>query len=344
MNNCCINCFQDRFLKQIIKTKNRKGICDYCDSEDVFVINTSEIADKFNIFTPYYELLEHGTNFIYGDNPTEVGEFLYVLIQNEWNIFEDSLTPCENLFDDIMYHTDMNFDCSDLYVRAEHSFTFRSYHDYWDQLTEEIKHGNRFFPQNGFISEDIAGILEENVFVLPQNSILYRGRIGKHSIDTMGAPPNQYAAPGRANPKGISYLYTATDSATCIAELRPYKSAEISIVELTTKKVLHLVSLNTGILLISPFQYKDLLTGVGYHRLFNRLVFDLSKPVIPDNTEIEYLPTQYLSELIKSNRYDGFRFKSSLGKADNIVIFDESNVHFDSIDIKVVKDINYSFQ
>ena len=49
------------------------------------------------------------------------------------------------------------------------------------------------------------------------------------------APPNAYAKEGRANPKGISYLYTAKDIKTAILEMRPqmqkmYNIATIEII------------------------------------------------------------------------------------------------------------------
>jgi hypothetical protein len=50
----------------------------------------------------------------------------------------------------------------------------------------------------------------------------------------------------------------------------------------------------------------------------------LSKPVLPHKKDLEYLPTQYLCELIKDTNFDGIAFKSSLGKGDNYVIFNDS--------------------
>jgi hypothetical protein len=57
--------------------------------------------------------------------------------------------------------------------------------------------------------------------------------------------------------------------------------------------------------------------------LIKEFVKDISKPI--NDNEIEYIPTQILSEYIWSLGYDGFIFDSSQSKnGKNIVIFEEN--------------------
>jgi hypothetical protein len=53
----------------------------------------------------------------------------------------------------------------------------------------------------------------------------------------------------------------------------------------------------------------------------------LAKPIHPEDSAVEYIPTQYLAEVIKSAGYDGICYPSALNpKGSNVVIFDPSNV------------------
>ncbi|WP_028393977.1 RES domain-containing protein [Bacillus cihuensis] len=343
---CCENCFKDRFLINKIRNNNIIDSCDYCYEDGVKVIKVDDLADVFAIFIPYYEKLEHGEHFIHEvHDPVDIGEFLYDLIQHEWMIFSAGIEgqTAKSLLTDIMLSLNSEYSEADLYVKAAEAVYFESTLEVWDNFSEELKHGNRFFPSKGYIAENIVNILKENNHIIPQSAIFYRGRIGKHIIDNMGAPPNEIASPGRANPRGISYLYASPQRKTCVAELRPYKSAVITLVEMTAKRQLKFVSLNTGRALISPFQFNgNLLEATETLSLYQKLVFELSKPVSPDNSEIDYLPTQYLSELIKNEGFDGFMFKSSLGPGDNYVIFNEKNVDLNSVEFCKIDEIQYT--
>ena len=64
----------------------------------------------------------------------------------------------------------------------------------------------------------------------------------------------------------------------------------------------------------------------------------LSKPVLPHKKELEYLPTQYLCELIKYNKFNGIVFKSSLEKGDNCVFFDDSFLKGVKVETYIVSD------
>ena len=64
----------------------------------------------------------------------------------------------------------------------------------------------------------------------------------------------------------------------------------------------------------------------------------LSQPVLPHKKELEYLPTQYLCELIKDRGFNGIAFKSSLEKGYNYVIFDESFLIGQKVDTFTVLD------
>lgn len=62
-----------------------------------------------------------------------------------------------------------------------------------------------------------------------------------YPVDRM-KPRRDRTKEGRANPKGIPYLYTANDKETAIAEVRPWIGAYVSIAELKVVRPLTIVN------------------------------------------------------------------------------------------------------
>ncbi|MGN4457420.1 RES domain-containing protein [Bacillus cereus group sp. MYBK57-1] len=334
MNYCCLTCIQDPFLKQIIKSNSQMGICSYCENENVLVTEISNIASKFNIFIDKYYV-----------ESKDSGDTLFHLITTEWpRIFLEGLPERKKLglFNDIMKSLNSKWNSQTLYERAVETSKEIQHIDIWEEFKNELKHENRFFIKQD-LKDQLSKIINSNQYTIQPGSIFYRGRYGKQPIDRMSAPPAELATSGRANPRGISYLYTAIDRDTCIAELRPYKGAQITIATVVTRKPLNIVRLNVLKPFISPFQFNgELLEEIKAYILYHTLVNDLTKPVNPDSSEIDYLPTQYLAELIKHLGYDGFFFRSSLGPNDNYVFFDKDCVKIDSTELFQVNNIQYT--
>jgi hypothetical protein len=69
---------------------------------------------------------------------------------------------------------------------------------------------------------------------------------------------------------------------------------------------------------------------------------ELAKPVDPDKAAIDYLPTQYLSELVNAEGYDGLVYRSALGLGENVVLFDRSAVRFGSRQLCRIEGVSYS--
>lgn len=164
--------------------------------------------------------------------------------------------------------------------------------------------------------------------------------MGKIENDKMLAPPNELTTPGRANPRGISYLYAASNDETSIAEIRPWKGAIVTVANLQISKKLSVVDLSS--ISLSPFRFDSPISALIVEKMLNAFAHDLSQPVNPNNLELDYLPTQFITELIKSKKYDGILFKSSLGSGKNIVIFDEMNVCVIDTSYKTITDICYT--
>jgi hypothetical protein len=70
----------------------------------------------------------------------------------------------------------------------------------------------------------------------------------------------------------------------------------------------------------------------------------LSTPIGPQASEIEYVPTQYLTELIRDLRYEGILYKSALGLSNNLVLFEPSAARVESVELVEVTNVHYSME
>ena len=57
----------------------------------------------------------------------------------------------------------------------------------------------------------------------------------------VGPPPPERARAGRMNVEGVVVFYGATDSDTCLAEMRPFYGGDFAVITLRTTKSLRLL-------------------------------------------------------------------------------------------------------
>ena len=159
----------------------------------------------------------------------------------------------------------------------------------------------------------------------------YRARIVDekevYTPDGVGPPPPERAKAGRGNPEGIPYFYLADLPETAIREIRPKSGDRVWTATYKATKRLKVIDLRFGYIR-SPFRYalKDLPEMVKKVFLLQHLSQDLAKPVKSKTARLDYLPTQYLCELIKSRAYEGILYKSAVGPGSNFMVF--SDRHF----------------
>jgi RES domain-containing protein len=146
---------------------------------------------------------------------------------------------------------------------------------------------------------------------------------GKYDIRPLPAkrmiPPRDGAREGRINPKGIPCLYLATDRNTAIAEVRPWRHARVSVGRFETTKALKVVDCSAANVrhLIrpapSPPEEEDVWADINAA---------FARPIEPNDTSPDYVPTQVIAELFRHNGYDGVVFRSSVAAGRNVALFD----------------------
>jgi len=279
----------------------------------------------------------------------------------------------------------------------ENQYYRQSIYKMWNNLEEELKTKNRFFPKNELLNI-FENLTKEAKCYIKKGTILYRARklserefpnevnklfsyiikknndqwnkekiineneilkcikdipsdeweqdyIIKNNLENhlfWGYDKKESDAPsskdisiphGRANPSGISYLYTALDKDTAISEVQPTIEQFISIAQISTLKRLNIFNFDY------PATYKNskfLSKQIGEIEkelnlssfwqlgiLFNTLSELFTKPIL-GNTDY-YFTTQYISEFLKNKGFDGIKYKSALKKGGaNLVLFNTS--------------------
>lgn len=287
--------------------------------------------------TEIYSLLENGGI----DANQTVESFLYELLSlyeivqdgktlsnaliDDWGIFADE-SSLANVLNDI--NAPLKSDSHVRYI-AE----YRGYLQAWENVKVEVKSKTRFFCHLDEVIDVLDDFdIDNDCKLLFKGNIFYRARVhhkDEQTFDTteMGCPSEPcLASPGRANPRGISYLYLCCDGDTPFYEVRPYYLDRVDIGEfLIVEDNVKIVDFTENINLFNVFcnEGEDSFRKKVKRRvLFDSISSDLSTPLRSFDSEIEYIPTQYICEYFKDIGADGIMFKSSVrGSGKNLVLF-----------------------
>jgi cold shock CspA family protein len=334
---CCGYCFGHKFMVSHVDVHSSEtGNCSFCPTHSIPLVSPADLIDQFSPVFDLYRKEEAG------------GESLIALLRRDWSIFngvedERAMRLLRHVVDDS-------------------TWDFGGYKpikggvdqggDVWDDFKAELKHDNRFFPES-FPDKNMLANLLSYLSTAPDSDLeyLYRARINRdvsqqYSVDKMGAPPPEKASGGRANPFGIAYLYTASNTSTAISELRPHNGDEVTVAEFQVVSALKLIDLRNPRVTASPFRYVDeeldnIHAGIG---LLVKLGEELTKPVSKNKASLEYLSSQYLCEFIKSQGYGGVIYCSALSGGDNYAIFDESNLKGIKTRRHMISDLAFAYE
>jgi hypothetical protein len=220
----------------------------------------------------------------------------------------------------------------------------------WSKFCEDIKHGSRFFSLsaketlckvfdniNDFSSvsgkKTIRDISGSKIFrARKANTLEEIKKIATQPSIELAAPPKHLAVNGRMNPVGVSFFYGAFDKDTCLSELRPAVGETLICGEFTESKPLRvfdftvLNNIYTELSMFDP-DYSEKYSQLSFLKDFESII---SKAYLPDDTDLEYLPLQVMTEYISSfleGGVDGVIFPSAQKNSttENIVVFDCSN-------------------
>ena len=174
----------------------------------------------------------------------------------------------------------------------------------------------------------------------PAGTHMYRARISTEkrgfTKSEMAAPPKGRRTAGRINPEGIGVLYLSSDKLTVLNEVRASAFDYVTIGKFQALRGIRVANLS-GVGQTSPFLYGSELEKFAANRkVFQEIAAEIAKPLRRSDSPLEYLPTQYIAEFIKSQNYDGVEYASTLRQGGyNLAVFDEDS--FECIDVETVE-------
>ncbi|MGD9540396.1 RES family NAD+ phosphorylase [Methylocystis sp.] len=235
------------------------------------------------------------------------------------------------------------------------------------QFAESVKTNLRYVRSKGandFLDEVFASSGNRKQ-TISQGDIFWRARLGceyemvTHEGDDIDVswprpcpygqeamkPISNWQNEGRANPRGIPCLYLATTRDTALAEVRPWIGAMISVARLKIRRDLNVID-------CSKYHSMDAFKTVILDHTRPRedgiwMAIDraFATPVSRDDESKEYLPTQILAELFKSEGFDGLVYKSLLTEDGfNLALFNLEDADVAHCEIFKAASIKFHFE
>lgn len=317
MAHVCTQCFSDRELIAFINSQAISGYCDFCGSVNGFCISIDELFDFFS------ELLSHF-------QPDKKGTMLKTLIQGNWSLFS-TVGNAYAILNYFIKTVASTFASADELVNFSDDILENV--GYWDMLKHQLATKNRYITDVGYLTGDLGwdGFFSSQIQI-PHGLPLYRARLHHSSgqpayaAHEMFCPPAAYSTAGRANPSGIPYLYLSDNADTVLYEVRAAYLDEISIgifeVKPTVTSPVVISDFTESLTIFHPSRIGDKIKAT---LLKQKISADLSKPIRRYDSELDYIPTQFICEFIKIyTGVHGIKFRSSLHAAgNNFVIFDQ---------------------
>lgn len=355
--NCCVKCFSDAEIIDIIKNHKTKGNCDFCGSKNVNIYSLesdSTLSDRFNeLLDVYTSVSSLPTTF-----PKEKADLLKNIFYRKWSIF--------NLEPDGIYRL-LTAICHEKYVHQPELFDYpvgilesqdtdylnehsiiRDFH--WTDFVGDIKRVNRFHTNH--INKDIFDLFIRCVRkTYKAGKVFYRARICNDEVgfkkSDMGAPPAHLATAGRVNPVGISILYLADSLKTTLHETRAGVFDYVTVGNFKLKKDIVVIDFTTFDK-ISPFianstmgiDYTQHAINIEHLKLISK---EIAKPLRRHDSALDYLPTQYISDYIKSQGLDGVEYISTMREGGfNLAVFNSNDFSCTKTTVYRIKSISYS--
>lgn len=307
------DCFHDEELRlEVLSNAETTGICAVCHQ-------FGQLVDS-NTFAGFYDAI------LSMFSPAPTGRTVVDIIQEEWQLFKDK-EIAKALLSEVFSSSDYGY-MIDSFVGYNEEIKDRV--SIWERLKTNVMETSRFFTS---VDEfERYGYLTPG-YNLNEGTKLYRARIipvgqSKLRRKDMGCPPKEFATAGRANPIGISYLYLSDSPKTTYYEVRAVYLDKLSVATFKLQRPQNLVdfiyelnlflSYNDGTLPLQEYVIKK--------KVIEAISLDLSKPLRRYDSELEYVPTQFICEYCKNYVHgDGVSFESSLHKGGhNFVLFDPS--------------------
>lgn len=353
-----INCFEDVEIRTIISSIGEKGTCDLTGEKDVYIYDTENVLEDYDLKAYFLEIIDIYTpeSMLPFGFPSDNLKLIEEILVSDWSIF---LVPKEYVKRIIVAI------CKSDYPEDSKIFTERigleklfdsdflrrnclTRESTWEKFTSSIKSINRF--HSNHINLDLLKTFFESPImqklIAKGDTEFYRARISDENglkKSEMGPPPMGLITAGRANSQGIQCLYLSNDEITTIHEIRARDFDYISIGRFKAKQDLQIVDLS-NLDKISPFSM-DVFSTEWFSinmSILKKISREIAKPLRRQDSDLDYLPSQYIADYIKSLGYDGICYRSTLNKKGvNYAIFDSKKFECIEADLIHINSVKY---
>lgn len=364
----CAECVGEAYLSNSVEQEGEDDECSYC-GEELECITLEELADRVEAAfeTHYSRTSDEPNSYQYAmlrdkeidyDWDREGTQTVYAIA--------DAVSVSEKIADDIQAILEYrHFDFENGTMGIEDEFSSDAYyeeimpgdhewHEQWTGFVKLIKTEARFFSRTAakYLSELFDRVDEMRtragnslvVDVGPDTEIthLFRGRVFqsepplqkamKRPDLELAAPPAWAAGAGRMNARGISTFYGATAPEIVLAEVRPPVGSWVAMARFEITRPLRLLDLAA----LADVQELGSIFDPDYAYRLARMMFlrtlggRMARPVMPDDQEMEYLPTQAIADYLSTEgqvALDGILFPSVQAGGDgvNAVLFHKAS-------------------
>ena len=363
----CHKCVGEPYLSNEIKGKGRQGLCSNCGKKETgvpIVVLATRIGEVFaehytktlNVPNPLQQSLLSDRES--GYDWERDGEPVTCAIMDVAQISEDVANEIQAILEE--EHGDMDawqageeteFHSDSYYEERE--VDDEAWQQEWLSFEDSLKNQSRFFDSTSveFLSRVFEGVHDMTTMDLdpvvkkagPGTSLIavYRARVFQSDAQLMAAlcSPVQYLGPplpkqakgGQMNAHGISVFYGACTKRVAIAEVRPPVGSQVVVARFEVIRNLRLLDFTAVAKVLERGSLFDPDSARRRERAkFLRFLAErISRPVMPDDEELDYLPTQALADFLTTKlepRVDGILFPSVQSKDDaaNLVLFHEA--------------------
>ncbi|MDY0977724.1 RES family NAD+ phosphorylase [Massilia sp. CFBP9012] len=359
----CTSCIDEPVLKSQVRTTGMKACCSYCGKtrQHISAVDLAEVIDAafkehyvrvdddddgFGLLSQFGFSSDEGIPVVDAiSDAAGISVPIALEIQSILQARHQSRSAYE-----MRERTD--YDAESQYQRMRPSDA--GMREDWDAFELELKHRARFFNRRGAdLLASVFGHIDRLPVRKKQKLVvtagpgcrverLFRARVFqsessllealKNPEQQLGSPPPKIAATGRMNARGISVFYGADSCEGAIAEVRPPVGSKVAV---GAFDIIHHVTLLDLTALPFVQHGRDSIFDPGTKKRMERIVFlqslgeRMTKPVMPDDQDIEYLVTQAIADFLSNEntpRLDGIIFESvQTPNSRNVVLFNHSS-------------------
>ena len=347
----CTNCIGDMYLRRIVEDEGENRICSYCDRiGQTFLLD--EISERVKVaFKDHFiRTADEPSPFEYAllkDKEIEYewereGEPTVYAIMNAADIPEEAAKHVQEIL------ADNHYDFDKAAMGEESDFSRDAYYAEimpgdeewqkgWKDFERTIKSESRFF--SSISAEQLNRVfdrIDQMQTRMDQPLIVsagpgtelthfHRARIFQSDEKLrsalirpdleLGAPPTDFASAGRMNASGISVFYGSTDAQIALAEVRPPIGSQVAVARFEIIRPIRLLDLAA----LGQAHESGSVFDESYAPRLSRMMFlrslstRISRPIMPDDQESDYLPTQVIADFLASEgklALDGILFPS----------------------------------